>query len=206
MPISLWVPLLPILIATTPPAVDPRAHDPQAASAGPAVVVTAGPAWRLPTHGRIVRPFDPPESRWSRGHRGVDLAVRPDAPIRAAGSGIVVFAGTLAGRGVVSIEHSPGVRTTYEPVRARVTRGERIRIGQVIGVHEPDRRHPTSLHWGLRIHGSYADPLRLLHRAPILKPIGAYPLRVSVHKPTPVPNRNPQLPRGDNVRIVADFG
>lgn len=203
MPISLWAPLLPILIAATPPAMDLQAHDPQAASAGPAVLATAGPDWQLPVEGKVIRPFDPPATPWSRGHRGVDLAVRPAALIRVAGSGTVIFTGTLAGRGVVSIEHTPGMRTTYEPVRALVRRGAQVRTGQVIGVHAPDRHHPTTLHWGLRIRGGYADPLRLVHRSVILKPIGEEPRSGGlVHARC---DRDPQLPWGENVRNVADL-
>jgi murein DD-endopeptidase MepM/ murein hydrolase activator NlpD len=55
------------------------------------------------------------------GHRGVDLAAVAGAPVLAAGAGTVVFAGTVAGRGVVSVDHSGGLRTTYEPVLPTVT-------------------------------------------------------------------------------------
>jgi len=88
----------------------------------------------------------------------------------AAGSGRIAFAGRIAGRGVISIEHSPGVRTTYEPVRAVVVAGQFVRKGDRIGYLAPDRRHPDSLHWGLRIRDGYADPMRLLRARPMLKP------------------------------------
>ena len=50
--------------------------------------------------------------------------------------GVVVFAGPLAGRGVVSIEHAGGLRTTYEPVTASVTAGASVAAGQPIGTLE----------------------------------------------------------------------
>lgn len=173
MPISLWAPLLAILIAPTPPAMDLRESDLRAASSGPAVVVaaTAAPGWTAPVPGPVVRGFQPPIARWGRGHRGVDLAAPPGTTVRAAGSGVVVFAGTIAGRGVISIDHPAGVRTTYEPVRPRVSRGARVRGGQVIGVLVPDHRHHARLHWGARVRGDYIDPLRLLGRGAILKPV-----------------------------------
>ena len=84
----------------------------------------------------------------------------------AAGAGVVAFAGPVAGRGVVSISHPDGIRTTYEPVSAVVGAGERVAAGQVIGTLQPG--HPscspaTCLHWGARLgDGSYLDPMGLL--------------------------------------------
>lgn len=177
MPISLWAPLLSILIAIPPPAADPGAQRPQAASPGAVVAAaTADPGWQRPIAGPVVRHFTPPASRWARGHRGVDLAVSPGVHIRAAGTGIVVYAGTIAGRGVISIEHAGGLRTTYEPVEPLVSRGMHVRSGQPIAVHAPDQRHPASVHWGLRVRGAYVDPLLLLRRGSVLKPIPLRPL------------------------------
>jgi murein DD-endopeptidase MepM/ murein hydrolase activator NlpD len=129
-------------------------------------------AWIPPLTGRllVVRGFEPAASAWGRGHRGVDLAARPGTAIRSAGPGVVIFARTLAGRGVVSVEHAPGVRTTYEPVRASITAGTSVSAGTPLG-HLTDGGHnPGTLHWGLRIRGAYADPLRLLTGSSVLKP------------------------------------
>jgi hypothetical protein len=71
----------------------------------------------------MVRRFDPPPRPWLPGHRGVDLAADPGAPVYAAGPGVVRFAGEVAGRGVVSVDHAGGLRTTYEPVTPAVTEG-----------------------------------------------------------------------------------
>src|SRR5438128_12119850 len=51
----------------------------------------------------VVRGFEPPPRPWSAGHRGVDLAAGQGSPVRAAAAGRVVFAGTVAGQGVVSV-------------------------------------------------------------------------------------------------------
>lgn len=133
------------------------------------------PRWRAPLPGPLIvrRGFHPPSTPWTRGHRGVDLAASTGSRILAAGSGRVVFAGLLAGRGVISIEHAPGVRTTYEPVRAVVRVGNVVRAGDVIGRLTSDVRHRDRLHWGLRIRNGYADPMRLLRGRPILKPRSA---------------------------------
>jgi murein DD-endopeptidase MepM/ murein hydrolase activator NlpD len=130
--------------------------------------------WPLAPPHRVVRPFDPPAHRYGRGHRGVDLAARIGTPVRAAGGGVVVYAGPLADRGVVSIRHADGLRTTYEPVTALVHHGDHVVAGQVIGRlagGHPGCRAATvgadaCLHWGaVRVvagHRTYLDPLALL--------------------------------------------
>jgi murein DD-endopeptidase MepM/ murein hydrolase activator NlpD len=112
-----------------------------------------------------VRGFDPPETPYGPGHRGVDLAARPHAVVRAAGAGRVGFAGMLAGRGVVTVIHAGGLKTTYEPVTASVTAGTRVERGDVLGQLEtghPGCREAACLHWGLRRGEEYLDPLALV--------------------------------------------
>src|SRR5688500_11978557 len=88
-----------------------------------AVPEPAGGAFGWPVDGaRVVRRFDPPPRPWLPGHRGTDLAAAPGSVVRAAGAGTIVFAGQVAGRGVVSVAHSGGLRTTYEPVVVRARR------------------------------------------------------------------------------------
>ncbi|WP_155937631.1 MULTISPECIES: M23 family metallopeptidase [unclassified Mycobacteroides] len=127
----------------------------------------------------VTRNFDQPQERWNRGHRGVDLAGSADQRVFAAGPGVVVFAGSLAGRTLISIEHEGGLRTTYEPVTPLVRPGQRVEEGSAIGTLVPG--HPgcpasACLHWGaLRGPASaadYLDPLGLLASTPIrLKPL-----------------------------------
>jgi murein DD-endopeptidase MepM/ murein hydrolase activator NlpD len=85
--------------------------------------------------------------------------------VLAARSGQVLFAGSVADRGVVVVAHSDGVLTEYEPVVPSVHSGDTVRtgevIGQIFGTHRgcaPER----CLHWGARRGGVYIDPLRLL--------------------------------------------
>ncbi|MFL6024720.1 MAG: peptidoglycan DD-metalloendopeptidase family protein, partial [Marmoricola sp.] len=105
-------------------------------------------------------------SSWSAGHRGVDLLGTRGEPVHAALGGRVSFAGTVAGRGVVVVDHGT-YRTTYEPVRAAVRIGASVSAGTVIGRLQTGRSHcaPRScLHWGLVEGGAYHDPLELLGR------------------------------------------
>jgi murein DD-endopeptidase MepM/ murein hydrolase activator NlpD len=115
---------------------------------------------------RVVRRFDPPPRPWLPGHRGTDLAAAPGTTVRAAGAGMIVFAGQIAGRGVVSVAHPGGLRTTYEPVLAEEHRpGDPVAAGQRIGTLAPGHPGcpaPACLHWGLRHGPDYLDPLTLL--------------------------------------------
>ena len=127
----------------------------------------------------VERPFSAPTAPWAAGHRGVDLTAPQGTAVRSAGSGRVVFAGRLAGRFVISIEHSTpvpllgtGWRTTYEGVRPAVVIGDGVVAGQVIGVLDSRGGHCACLHWGLRRGSTYADPMLLLSRPIVLKPRG----------------------------------
>ena len=93
----------------------------------------------------------------------------------AAGPGEVIYAGLLAGRGVLSIRHAR-LRTTYEPVDPAVAEGQSVIAGQLIGwvSAAADGCGPsgTCLHWGAIAVTGYLDPLTLLTpRPPRLWPI-----------------------------------
>jgi murein DD-endopeptidase MepM/ murein hydrolase activator NlpD len=141
---------------------------PALAAPVPTPAATERFGWPLDGSPSVVRRFEPPPRPWLAGHRGVDLAAGPGTPVRAAGPGTVRFAGRLAGRGVVSIDHADGLRTTYEPVTPGVVTGQAVRAGDPIGVL--DAGHPgcpvlACLHWGLRRGEVYLDPLALVGRA-----------------------------------------
>lgn len=155
------------------------------------VVVLAGIWLGLPAHAAVPaagfglplagtptvsRGFTPPATAYGAGHRGVDLAATPGASVLAAGAGQVTYVGLLAGRGVVTVTHAGGLRTTYEPVTAGVRLGAQVLRGAVLGTVA--RGHAscggaTCLHWGLLRGDAYLDPLGLLHEAPSrLLPLG----------------------------------
>jgi murein DD-endopeptidase MepM/ murein hydrolase activator NlpD len=127
--------------------------------------------YRSPTASRpvVLRPFDHPARPWLAGHRGVDLAMPVGAEVHAAGSGIVVAAGPVAGRPVVSVAHPDGLRTTYEPVSPAVRPGDAVRAGDVLGVlAAPGHCGDGCLHWGVRrAADDYVDPMLLLGRVTV---------------------------------------
>jgi murein DD-endopeptidase MepM/ murein hydrolase activator NlpD len=135
-------------------------------------------AWPLAPRPEIVSGFDPPEEAWGAGHRGVDLLGHPGQPVRTALGGTVTFAGRLAGRGVVVVDHGD-VRTTYEPVSADVKVGQQVGRGERIGTLQRASSHcfpRTCLHWGLLRGETYLDPLTLVGAGPIrLLPLAGGP-------------------------------
>jgi murein DD-endopeptidase MepM/ murein hydrolase activator NlpD len=130
------------------------------------------PRWRWPLPGQpeVVRRFDPPDRPYGPGHRGVDLAAGPGTPVLAAGPGVIGYAGVLAGRGVLTVLHAGGLRTTYEPVRPTVTVGTRVAAGAVVGrlaAGHVGCPRAACLHWGLRRGDTYLDPLSLISAGPV---------------------------------------
>lgn len=150
------------------------------------------PTWRWPLPGdpEVVRGFDPPDTPWGAGHRGVDLGAYAGEPVYAAGAGRVGYVGRIAGRGIVTVVHGDR-RTTYLPVRASVHAGDRVKAGSRIGSMEPGFAHcpaQVCLHWGLIRGKTYLDPLSLLPRSPIrllplTGPLPGLPLLAGVARP-----------------------
>ncbi|OLF13367.1 hypothetical protein BU204_27775 [Actinophytocola xanthii] len=160
---------------TPPPALSayqPPSHAPPVPPTDPHADAGASASrfvWPLPPPHPVLRPFQAPSSPYGPGHRGVDLGGPIGAPVMAAAAGVVVFAGEVAGRGVVSVDHVNGLRTTYQPVDTVVTRGQRLPAGALLGHLLPGHLGcsgaPACLHWGVRRGAEYLDPLALLSRA-----------------------------------------
>ena len=112
----------------------------------------------------VIRGFDNPEQAWKPGHRGVDLAMSEGQDVLAAGSGVVIYAGRINDRSVISLEHANGLRTTYEPVDPSVSKGDHVDTGDVIGTLVLGHLGPLPvLHWGAKFPGDvYIDPLGLI--------------------------------------------
>lgn len=119
----------------------------------------------LPRPLHVLTAFDPPATPYGPGHLGVDLAAVQGAGVYSAGPGTVVFAGQVAGRGVVVVAHPDGIRTEYEPVDAVVTSGIGVSAGTLLGriAGQHAACAPAScLHWGARRGDTYLNPLDLL--------------------------------------------
>ena len=125
--------------------------------------------WPLQPQPEVVRGFDPPESPYGTGHRGVDLLGSVGQPVLAALPGTVTYSGALAGRGVVVVDHG-ATRTTYEPVAATVSVGTPVAAGTQIGTLQLAGSHcfpRACLHWGWIEGETYLDPLLLVGAGPV---------------------------------------
>lgn len=131
--------------------------------------------WPIQPSPVVTREFERPPHRYGPGHRGVDLLAQLGGAVHASQEGIVAFAGAVGGRGVVSIDHASGIRTTYEPVEAVVRQGQFVYKGMTIGVIAGSHAGcsaPACLHWGARRGKEYLDPRLLVGAVRIvLKPL-----------------------------------
>lgn len=123
-------------------------------------------AWPLASF-RLDRAYAAPPHPYGAGHRGIDLATHAGAGIQAPAEGTVGFVGSVAGRGVLTIDHGDGLVTTLEPVESTLSAGAGVARGQEvatlsIGGHAT----ASSLHFGVRLEGAYINPLALLGGVP----------------------------------------
>lgn len=104
-----------------------------------------------------VRPGTPAES-----HPGVDIAVPPGTPVRAAGGGTVAEAGVDRDYGLfVLLRHPDGYETMYgHASRLLVHEGDQVGAGQVIALSGSSGRSTAPhLHFEIRRGGRSLDPL-----------------------------------------------
>jgi len=115
-----------------------------------------------------------PILKTNRPHNGVDFAAPPGTPVRAAGDGVVSWAGRNGEYGNhVAIDHGEGMVTTYSHLRgiaSGLRPGMRVRQGQVIGfVGQTGLATGPHLHFALFRNQQYMNPLtaRVTLRQPV---------------------------------------
>lgn len=178
----------------------------------PAMAVAA-PDWLVPpVDGPVLRSFLAPSSPYGPGHRGIDYDVPQGSAVRAAGAGVVRWAGSVGRNLSVTIDHGGGLQSTYSILsRIEVARGEEVDQGGWIGRAGSD--HPAGtggLHFGTKLDGAYVDPMDLLgpvdlgaavHLAPVLDdPESALLRPAGCVEPHPIGTRPP--PPNDNVAVL----
>jgi murein DD-endopeptidase MepM/ murein hydrolase activator NlpD len=136
-------------------------------------------SYSWPLRGEVIRPFDPPDTPFGSGHRGIDIAAPLGSRVGAAADGVVAFAGPVAGALFVSVDHPDGVRTTYSWLGSvGVARGDPVARGQVLGTSGSGHAdlEPPHLHFGARVGDVYIDPMLLLERGSMVGLIHLAPL------------------------------
>lgn len=101
----------------------------------------------------------------AESHPGLDIAIPPGTPVRAAGGGTVVLTGADPDYGIfVRLRHPDGYETMYgHTSRLLVRDGERVSAGQVIALSgNTGRSTAPHLHFEILRAGRSLDPLTLV--------------------------------------------
>jgi murein DD-endopeptidase MepM/ murein hydrolase activator NlpD len=125
----------------------------------------AAGTWTWPVAGPVIRGFDPPDTPFGSGHRGIDIATRVGTPVRAAAAGVVTFAGPVGGRLFVTIDHGGGLESRYSFLEIVLVRlRDPVAEGQLIarsGTGHAGDLVPN-LHVAVLLSDVYVDPLDYL--------------------------------------------
>ena len=114
-----------------------------------------------PVSGPVVSPFG---WRWGRMHEGIDIAAGYGAPIVAAASGTVIYAGWMGGYGnLIIVDHGGGIATAYAHQSSFAVGGGPVSQGQTIGyIGCTGHCFGPHLHFEVRVNGLAVDPLGYL--------------------------------------------
>jgi len=125
-------------------------------------------SFRFPGPGAPTSPFGNQRvfnGKVASTHYGVDLRGNEKTPVLSANAGKVAYAGNLFNAGnFVVVDHGGGIFTTYSHLSTvAVQLGDRVKPGQRLGqVGRTGRVTGPHLHWSVRIHDLYVDPLVFL--------------------------------------------
>jgi murein DD-endopeptidase MepM/ murein hydrolase activator NlpD len=117
-----------------------------------------------------------PILNYTRAHNGVDYHAPAGAPVASVAPGVVTMAGWTSGGGrTVRVRHTNGYESEYLHLSAiGVRQGQRVAQGDVIGkVGATGLATGPHLHYGLRKHGSYVNPVREFQAMPPGEPVPA---------------------------------
>jgi murein DD-endopeptidase MepM/ murein hydrolase activator NlpD len=153
-----------LLVGLGSPAIASASQSPAPQSPAPQ---SPAQQWHWPTDPprAIVRPFIAPATPYAAGHRGIDISTSTSV-VYAPADGIVHFAGVVVDRPVLSIEHSGGLISSFEPVATLLVPGTVVHRDEVIGELLAGHCSTMCLHFGVRLDGQYVSPLKYLGGIP----------------------------------------
>lgn len=133
---------------------------PSSAAAVSTVPSSSGLIW--PVSGPVTSGFG---WRWGRMHEGIDIGAGAGTSVRAAASGIVIYAAWMGGYGnLVIVDHGGGLATAYAHLSGyAASSGSHVGQGQTVGyVGCTGHCFGPHLHFEVRVNGSAVDPLGYL--------------------------------------------
>ena len=121
-----------------------------------AVFAIAAVCLSPPVNGDVTRHYSP-AGQYS-GHWGVDYEASVGEPVRAPASGVVTFAGSVAGMKTLTIEPLEGFKVSVSYLQTIQTHtGARVERGDVVGTAGAPHGVP-GVHMSTRINGRYVNP------------------------------------------------
>lgn len=121
-----------------------------------------------PVYGTITSPFGMRKSPFGYGsefHPGIDISVPVGTPVKAAGKGVVTYAGWLTGYGnAVIIDHGYGIESVYgHNSEILVKVGQSVKRGDIIAKSgNTGRSTGPHVHFEVRVNGNPIDPMKYL--------------------------------------------
>ncbi|AIS52049.1 putative metalloprotease [Thermoanaerobacter kivui] len=121
-----------------------------------------------PVQGTITSPFGTRKSPYGYGtefHPGIDIAVSVGTPVRAAGKGVVTYAGWLSGYGkAVIIDHGYGIQSVYGHNSQIIVKvGQTVKRGDIIAKSgNTGRSTGPHVHFEVRVNGNPVNPMNYL--------------------------------------------
>jgi len=128
-------------------------------AATPSIVPVKG--WVTSSFGSRLDPF----TRRIERHEGLDISTRPGTPVVAPADGVVTFAGSKPGYGLMlTIDHGYGITTVYgHNSRFFVAQGTKVKRGMPISaVGNTGKSTGPHLHYEVKVNGIQVDPRKFI--------------------------------------------
>ena len=133
-----------------------------AASASP---IPVDNSWNYPLTSppAVLRDFQAPASAYGAGHRGLDLLSTAGAVLLAPVGGTVAFNRSVAGKPVLVLSTTNGLRVSFEPACSQMQVGSVVSAGQILGSvcggsYVSHCAPQLCVHWGVRNNLGYLSP------------------------------------------------
>ena len=109
-----------------------------------------------PVNGPVIAEYSPIGQYG--GHWGIDYSAVLGTPVRAPASGLVTFAGSVAGMRSVTIQPLPGFKISMSYLlEIHVAKGDRVGEGEVVALSGVEDG-VSGVHLSTRLDGRYIDP------------------------------------------------